>query len=314
MINRDNWKLVKRYMAYADDVRQLSDLTLYSAKSQMHHLLEWADEVPFSKSPDIRPAFPRFMAARVEPASIEPACSHARQFFIWYRRSNPRLRSITDIWLETLTPARTINAVRQYQEYTLDDVRKIMELVPHEIRIQRDIAATAFLFLSGMRVGAFETMPIKSVDIEHLTVKQFPEWGVHTKNNKRATTFMLNIPDLLEMARVWDTLVHAQFGDDSIWYASIDPLQGTLTDGIHGRLPSRKFREGLQLLAHLAGIEYRTPHALRHGFAVYGLKAARSIADMEAVSKNLMHASLDVTLGVYAMLRESEVKDRITRL
>jgi hypothetical protein len=54
--------------------------------------------------------------------------------------------------------------------------------------------------------------------------------------------------------------------------------------------------------------------AIRVGRRVYGLKNAKDIADMEAVSKNLMHGSLTITLKVYAVLQEGDVKARIVNL
>jgi len=40
------------------------------------------------------------------------------------------------------------------------------------IRDKRLQAAAVFWFLSGIRVGAFVSLPIKAVDIENLTIKQ----------------------------------------------------------------------------------------------------------------------------------------------
>ena len=43
------------------------------------------------------------------------------------------------------------------------------------------------------------TLPLEAVDLESLTVKQWPKLGVKTKFSKHATTFLLNSPELLEV-------------------------------------------------------------------------------------------------------------------
>jgi hypothetical protein len=47
---------------------------------------------------------------------------------------------------------------------------------------------------------------------------------------------------------------------------------------------------------------------------VYALKKARSIADLKAVSQNLMHSSLTITDSIYGILTGSDVAERIAGL
>jgi hypothetical protein len=63
------------------------------------------------------------------------------------------------------------------------------------------------LFLSGARASAFTTLPISAVDLPGRTLHQWPELGVATKNGKRATTYLLPIPELLAVAQTWDDKV-----------------------------------------------------------------------------------------------------------
>jgi integrase len=67
-----------------------------------------------------------------------------------------------------------------------------------------------------------------------------------------------------------------------------------------------------QEVAHLfdqAGIPYMSPHKFRHGHATYGLKQAKDIDDLKAVSQNLMHANIGITDGIYAILSTEDVQD-----
>ncbi len=314
MINRDNWKLTKKYLAYLTEVKQLDAGTVLNMRSHLRHLLEWADETLFSRAPIIRPVFPRYIADRLSSSSAGIVCGTARRFFDWLRLSDKRAgKSITELWCRSLV-SKSPGRIKQYDEYTLDEVRRIAALEPESLRVQRDQAACAFLFLSGARIGAFSTLPIKAIDLENLSIKQWPDIGVMTKRKKAATTFLLNLPDLLSVVREWDDLVRSCLPDDALWYAPLDADGKTLLDAKPSEKRGHKLEERLEDLCILAGVRYRSVHNFRHGFAVYGLKNAKDLADMEAVSKNLMHKSLEVTLGVYAVLNEGDVKSRIINL
>ena len=67
MINRGNWKFVKTYLVYRQDVDQLVKESLRLEESRLYHLLRWADDQHFSKAPKIRPTFPKYLlSARID--------------------------------------------------------------------------------------------------------------------------------------------------------------------------------------------------------------------------------------------------------
>jgi len=47
---------------------------------------------------------------------------------------------------------------------------------------------------------------------------------------------------------------------------------------------------------------------------VYALKLAQDMADFKAISMNLMHANMSITDGIYAILSEQDISERITSL
>ncbi len=67
-------------------------------------------------------------------------------------------------------------------------------------------------------------------------------------------------------------------------------------------------------LFDLAGLPYMSPHKFRHGHATYGLKQAKGIGDLKAVSQNLMHANIGITDGIYAILSTEDMQERIAAL
>jgi integrase len=180
----------------------------------------------------------------------------------------------------------------------------------------RDQAAAALLFLSGMRGSAFVTLPISALDLENLTVRQWPELGVHTKNSKKATTFLLNIPDLLTPVHRWDAIVRPAMPPSAPWYTPIKHCWGeqTLSNEEPGKCRLNALEKRLKLLFSLVKIEFKSPHKFRHGHAVFGLLHAQTMADYKAVSMTLMHDSIEITDSTYAPMLSSDVQERIAGL
>jgi integrase len=248
------------------------------------------------------------------------ACSLARHFFTWARRALKEYRLVDQLWIETLRPARFVETVKKRELYTLDEVMALTRPAPDDrLRDQRDKAAVALLFLSGMRVGAFTTLPAMALDLDSLSVKQWPELGVVTKNGKAATTYLLNIPDLLDIIRSWDNVVRSGSSPTVMWYSRLkyNPAADKVTVDkatVASVRRSGLVADSLKRLCESEGINYRSPHKLRHGHAVYALKQARTIAELKAVSQNLMHSDLRITDKIYGVLTENDVQGLITGL
>ena len=79
-------------------------------------------------------------------------------------------------------------------------------------------AGVALLFLSGMRASALASLPLAAIDLGTRSVRQWPSLGVRTKNGKAATTFLLEIDQLLAVAVEWDSLVRARLPQEAMWY------------------------------------------------------------------------------------------------
>jgi integrase len=81
--------------------------------------------------------------------------------------------------------------------------------------------------------------------------------------------------------------------------------------GIHRRCrPNKDLHEWLARVA----LPYHSPHKFRRGHATYALKRCKDVADLKAVSQNLMHSSLLVTDAVYSVLSEDDVGARIASM
>ena len=325
MVNRENYLAVQRYLDYLDQVRMNEPETLKRRRIQLRHLLEWADETPFGQAPGIRPTFPRYLATHRNDGRTGPQASGsvmrmlgvAREFFVWLRMADPsKSRKLTDAWLETLRAPRVKQQkVTDRPVYTLEDIESIVKLPTETLTEQRDQAAIAFLFLSGLRVDAFVTLRLDCVDMAARTVKQWPALGVRTKNSKAATTYLLDIPVLLKVVQKWDDLVREQLPGKALWYASLSTNGMSLTGNTEAGVARRDMvAKGLKRLCVRAGVPYHSPHKLRHGHTVYALKLARTVSDLKAISQNIMHNSLTTTDSIYGILPSEDVAQRIAGL
>src|SRR5271157_1882680 len=231
MINRDNWKAVNEYLKYRLEVDQISEKSQRLEESRLRQLLEWADSRPFTNAPALRPVFPEYLirhriATKSEALSavyVTHVIATSHSFFRWLPKHKRGYGSITQAWLDTLKPPRMTIEHNEHEAVTLEEMLAIAKAPVSTLAERRIKASACFWFLSGIRIGAFVTLPLSAVDLDTLTVKQWPKLGVKTKFGKHATTFLLNIPALLEVVKEWDREVRAVCGNGGLWFAQVSP-------------------------------------------------------------------------------------------
>ena len=294
-------------------------------ESWLRHLLEWANSRSFHDVSKIRPTLPEYLLnARLDEKKgqqlsivyVKKIIRCAYNFFHWLRMHNRGFVGISPAWIDTLKPPRMVSEPIEHEAITLEEVRAIAKAPVYSLRNKRIRAAVILLFLSGIRIGAFVTLPISAVDLEELTIKQWPKLGVRTKFKKHATTYLLDIPDLLEIVREWDIEIRKVCKKDDLWFAVISPETEEIEPGINkvGEHRHARARKDLKEWLDRVGLPYHSPHKFRHGHAVYALKRAQDVSALKAVSQNLMHSNLSVTDGVYGILSESDVRGQIMAL
>jgi integrase len=306
---------------------QLTPASLDRYRFYLRHLLLWAGEKDFKAVQDIRPTLPSYLASlpgkdgkgTLAGATQKKILDTSKRFYRWAKVTYPReMNNLPLVWNDTIRMIRQPQATAENVFVSEDEVRQLIAypVAQDDLALLRDQAAAALLFLSGMRGGAFVTLPIAALDLENRTVRQWPELGVHTKNSKKASTFLLNIPDLLVPVRRWDAIVRPVLPPTTPWYAPIGHCWGeqSLSNEEPGKWRLNGLEKRLKLLFSLANLEFKSPHKFRHGHAVFGLLHAQTMADYKAVSMNLMHESIEVTDSIYAPILHSDVQERIANL
>lgn len=329
MINRDNYLDVRKYNNFLKEVSQNDDRTIETIRPRLKHLLEWADGTRFAAAHKIKPTFPAYLAGlknedgqpSIGTAHFASCCKTAKAFFKWARAEYPRTYKDIDLnWIVSIRPPKARSEqseVKTREYYEVEDVIRMVTCEVNTMMLKRMQAAVAFLFLSGMRIGAFVSMPIRSVDLEAMQVSQLPSMGVNTKNHKAAVTTLLNIPELVEVVKKWDAFLRDRVDDHILWYVPFThDLQPAAVNPTKERIKTRQdnFRDDLMQLCEIAGVKYKSAHKFRHGHTVYALKRAKDMEQLKAISQNLMHANVGITDGIYGKLASNDVHNVISSL
>jgi site-specific recombinase XerC len=327
VVNRNNYQQVKAYLEHLTSVMQLNPRSVSRYRFYLRHLLIWADEVSLSGAPNLRPTFSSYLAAvrqeeeagPLAPTTLKKIIQTTKRFFTWLKTTYPsEFRGVSAAWIDTLRPPRSIQPAEDHEFISLEEIRRIavLQIDPSDLALRRDQAAAVMLFLSGMRARAFSTLPICAVDLSSRTIKQWPSLGVETKNGKSATTYLLDISELLHVVEQWDTFVRSRLPKDAMWYAPVAHQWGeqSLSSELPGKNRSMALTKRIRTFLKVSGLPYKSPHKFRHGHAVYALQHARTMADYKAVSMNLMHEDIRVTDSIYAPLASHEVQQRIAGL
>lgn len=320
-INKGNWILINSYLKDRSEIDQLCPGSFVREQTYCRYILNWAGNTPFLKAHSIRPTLPEYIkTARLsgEPTPLSPGYSNkvlatARRLFLWLEDNQKGYKVIKRSWVSTIKLKRLIVAPKKLDAVTFPDILEIA-LAPVDGLIEERIrAAAVFLYLSGIRIGAFVSLPIKAVDLDTLSVIQYPSYGVRTKNGKYAITYLLEIPELLEIVKKWDIKIREILPGDGFWFAPLSPDTCEIDPfcrqiGEHRESIARK---NLTAWMKKVGLKYHSPHKFRHGHIQYGLAHSKSQADFKAVSLNVMHESIQITDQVYSKIPDNERQSRI---
>ena len=321
LVNRGNFLLVQEYLAYLLRVRLKNPKSVDRYRFWLNHLLRWAMEVPLQRAFSISTPFSDYVRrTNLAQESQKKIVETARAFLRWAKLYHEKqFASLPGYWVEDLTPIRVQRkSVSKYVR--LDEVLKIGDKTPgmDNLALWRDQAMACLLYLSGARAGAAVSLPIRAIHLNdpYPHIEQKTELGVHTKLSKSATTYLHQIPELLEFVRSWDNFARANFPENHLWYAPIQQKWGEQSTKVleAGEDRSGALRKRLALLSRLLELPRRSPHQYRHGYALYGLEHCKTMAEYHALSRNMMHDNISITDKIYVHVDEVERGQILARL
>lgn len=313
LINRNNYLIIREYLEYLLSIKNRDQKSVERYRFWLRHTLLWAMEHPLEIADQVRPPFVHYINnLELATESKKKIIETTRAFFKWAKLYHTkRFTRLPAHWIEDLTPPKVSRGTNM-DYVTLEDVLKIarLKIDRGNLALQRDQAMSAMLFLSGARAGAITSLPIKAVhlDTEFPHIEQKPSLGVNTKNNQSATTFLHNVPELLNIIQSWDEQVRKHCPPEYPWYAPIQQNWGEQRFSAlePGRQRPVALNKRLKILEAAAGLPHKSPHKYRHGYAIHGLRHCQTMAQYHALSRNLMHANVAITDERYVHLEELE--------
>jgi len=296
MINRGNYQLVTRFLAERENL--VCPASVKMTELHLKKLLEYIGPIPLEQiSTNCLGYKAALLASGLGLEYVRKNLSETRNFLQWLKDEYGI--PVTTTWIKRNFAISAkeknmanLSSTKATHYFSLEDVLTIVKTPVNTLVEERTRAASALLFLSGARVSAFLSLPIKAVNIKARTIKQWTALNVRTKLSKSATTRLVEIPNypiLIETIAAWDEKVRAKLPDSAMWFPNIDPKTNDFDKNLAvGQNRCSGFRKDLILFLEKAGVEFRSPHKFRHGIIRYVRNFAKTARDLEAIAINFM--------------------------
>jgi site-specific recombinase XerD len=317
-MNPSNERLRHDYMTHLGEVKHNGDKTIDAA---LRHLTElerfmggknWesltkSQAKAFFDHLHHRPS--KAGAERLSDSSIVQTLSDLKAFFDWLTTIKEQKVDLEAV--ARLTPSRRdLMGLRTQPDKvspTADKIRQMLAAMDDQTVFQRrNRALIAFIYLTGMRVGAVISMRCKHVNLaDRLVVQNARE--VNTKFGKNMLTTWFPVGQDIEQIVVAWVEERLEGGADPD--APLFPARPRF------RLPgdetrekeafwktSQPVREVFRSACRSAGIDYINPHSVRDTLMLLGLEICVTWEEIKAWSQNLGHEKLDTSLVHYGKL------------
>jgi integrase/recombinase XerD len=177
----------------------------------------------------------------------------------------------------------------------VEDVEKLVEHPPADLRGRRDRAILETLYGAGLRISELVDLDLDDLDLDEGTILVRSGKGSKGRRVPLGRKARSAVGDYLALSRA-ELATKARGG----------PGPGVFLNARGGRLSRQGCWKILKGYARAAGLEDRvSPHTLRHSFATHMLDAG---ADIRVVQELLGHASL-ATTQVYTLVSDRRLRE-----
>ncbi len=326
-LNRRNEKLRRDYKEYLRECLGKSQKTINMFMKVLHRFNEFTNNADFTTiSKDIIIEFKKGLEQdnNLGARSVVSYILQLKKFFDWLGEQAVPCRQKIKQAAQYLTISKDIRkSAEQPTEKEVpdfDDLKQLFNSISVETEIdRRDRAIIAFLLLSGIRVNALITLPVKSIDIEKGCVKQFPSLGVKTKFSKPIETFLFKFDENMYAEIIdWVRYLKDLKGfEDGMPLFPRNKLLATNNTSFIDDKPWAGESSVIKMLKKRfsqCGVKYYSPHRFRDLTVKLGLLASENALQVKAVSQNLGHEHVATTLCQYSTLRSNQLKKTIQNL
>lgn len=334
--NPENERVKRRYFEYLKEAKRHSEATVDAVAKALSRFEKYTRYRSFSAfHVEQAIAFKRHLAEQTGLRSgerLSKATQHAtlkqlQAFFFWLA-GQPGFRSRiqysdADYFNLSEKDARIATAQRERKAPTLEQVKRVIETMPHATEIeQRDRALIAFAILTGARDSAIASMKLKHIDFKEGCVYQDAR-EVKTKFSKTFTTYFFPVgEEVMAIVTEWVRFLREEKllgNDDPLFPATRIKLNesrqfeaaGLGCEHWSDAGPIRKiFRAAFER----AGLPYFHPHSFRKTLAKLGEVVCNTPEDFKAWSQNLGHEQVLTTFTSYGAVATDRQGDIIKGL
>lgn len=219
--------------------------------------------------------------------------------------------------------ARTAKSSAPVDFPSIEQMRHVIAKMPCASEIEmRDRAIVAFTTLTAARVGAIASLKIKDFEQARNLISQNPN-HVNTKFGKRIETYLMVIDEShLQIFFDWVAYLKTEK-----LFSPNDPLFPKTQNGqdenncFKANGLSNEHWAGTTAIRDIfkksfanAGLKYYHPHTLRHTLVHHAMENGASVEELKALSQNIGHESLLVTLGSYGEISNHRQGELIKKI
>lgn len=330
MINRRNLNLVNTFIKDSKS-NLLAKNSISEVRAALIKFISFLGDTPVEQSKEQVQSYKNFLingTSRVDgknkPLStqyVRKLLAYAREFLEWIGVTKD-IREFNGPWLKNQLSLsqKEQNIGKQNNEidwFSVDEVSMIAS-TPATTLVERRIqAALALMFLTGIRISAFLSLPLAAVDLKNMSVYQDAAHGVNTKLSKSAISPILPLieqPRLLAIIVEWDGFVRSELPPEGKWFPNIDAFTGEFSkDPKVGAHRDSGFRKDMAEFLKKAGLGYKKPHLLRHGFIRIWKDEILTFADAEALSGGLLQ-TITTFLSLYGRMKPDQQRKQVNAM
>ena len=248
-----------------------------------------------------------------------------KAFFEWLSKQTGYKSKINQTAIDFLNltrkEVREATQPKSVKYPVLEEIRMVIENIKGKTEIEmRDKALFSLAFLTGARISAIMTLPMKSFDRNNLVLYQDPALGVQTKFSKKIVSSLIpfSYKETLDYFLQWFNYLEKQKGfkpDDPIFPATKiengkDNINYYNTEEIELKKlkSSSSLRKVFRKRFEQAGVKYYHPHTFRHWWVKEMAKLPLTEEEKKAISQSLGHENVGTTFGSYGYGRIEENK------
>lgn len=249
---------------------------------------------------------------------------HLRTFFEWLSKQKGYKR-IDQTAIEYLklsrAEAKIATQPRNVEIPSLEEIRAVIDGIKGNSEIEmRDKALISLIFLTGARISAITTLPMRSFDKDKLVIDQNPAFGVKTKFSKRIITSLIfySYKEAISYFLEWFIYLEEEreFKPDDPIFPATKIENGKENLGYYNTgevepvfwKSSSSSRNIFKNRFEQAGVKYYHPHTLRHLLVKQITKTPLTEEQKKAISLSLGHDDVRTTFGSYGYGKIDEDK------